>query len=314
MARRARSATFCVCVAEKRAVCRLEVGSSLMIARMSSSNPISRMRSASSMVSTWRLVKTKPLVEERWSSSRPGVPTRWHTPFASLSASARRLAPPMTRPNVCRCEAHSSESTPKIWSASSRVGEMVIAPVPWRGAHFARASSSTAGMRNESVLPEPVLAWARTSWPRSSGGIERAWISVSVSNFMAASASRVSCSSSSESNRTPMKDSGGSSSPNSSASASLAATSASAASRSARSSAASIAMDLSGALPERFTFLTFFGGGWTTSASPLSSSSSSPPSLAPGDLECVRTRFRLRTLGPSGGAPSEAFTSGTKPR
>ena len=141
---------------------------------------------------TCRFEKTKPLVEVRWSSSRPGVLTcvlkvrtlkRWHaradgctaalhrdliscwapcmggasqrptvpqrkpsrravalprgraqharwavalprgrfqravrtssaTPLASLSASARRLAPPMTRPWVCRWCAVSSRSTP----------------------------------------------------------------------------------------------------------------------------------------------------------------------------------------------------------
>mmetsp|Transcript_46493 Transcript_46493/g.106621 ORF Transcript_46493/g.106621 Transcript_46493/m.106621 type:complete len:241 (-) Transcript_46493:40-762(-) len=57
---------------------------------------------------------------------------------------------------------------------------MVIAPVPFRGSHLARARSSTEGMRKASVFPDPVFACASTSSPRSSGGIASAWISVSV--------------------------------------------------------------------------------------------------------------------------------------
>ena len=85
-------------------------------------------------------------------------------------------------------------------------------PVPLRGSHCALASSSTAGIRNESVLPEPVLACASTSCPRSSGGMERAWISVSVLKPIAAIACCVASVRSSDANSTPMNDSGGSSS------------------------------------------------------------------------------------------------------
>eukprot|EP00964_Phaeocystis_antarctica_P086122 scaffold54498_cov63-Phaeocystis_antarctica.AAC.3 len=59
-----------------------------------------------------------------------------------------------------------------IWAASSRVGESTIACTP-RGSAPARAASrSTVGRRNASVLPEPVLALAMTSWPaRASGSV-----------------------------------------------------------------------------------------------------------------------------------------------
>lgn len=54
------------------------------------------------------------------------------TPLASFSASAFLFAPPMTIANVWLWCSHSSLATPKIWSASSRVGETTIAPVPAR--------------------------------------------------------------------------------------------------------------------------------------------------------------------------------------
>ena len=57
MARRARSTTLVVCVAEKRAVWRPAFGRQRTIAFMSSSKPISRMRSASSIANTCSLSK-----------------------------------------------------------------------------------------------------------------------------------------------------------------------------------------------------------------------------------------------------------------
>eukprot|EP00967_Tisochrysis_lutea_P153213 scaffold301866_cov26-Tisochrysis_lutea.AAC.2 len=56
------------CVAEKSAVWRPSVGSSLMIARISSSNPISRIRSASSMMSICSLV----VEQAAWRSDEVG--------------------------------------------------------------------------------------------------------------------------------------------------------------------------------------------------------------------------------------------------
>ena len=94
---RARSSTFVVCVALNSIVWR-SLGRIFTIWRISSSNPISRMRSASSTTRQARLRKTKPLVFCRWSSRRPGVDTSRLTPLTSRSASVRRLAPPITRP------------------------------------------------------------------------------------------------------------------------------------------------------------------------------------------------------------------------
>lgn len=53
------------------------------------------------------------------------------------------------------------------------------APKPSLGPHFARYKRSSTGMRNASVLPEPVLAAPRTSRPFRDIGIDLAWISVS---------------------------------------------------------------------------------------------------------------------------------------
>lgn len=52
------------------------------------------------------------------------------TPLVNLSASALRLAPPMTMPNVCWWYFKRSFATPKICKANSRVGDTIITPVP----------------------------------------------------------------------------------------------------------------------------------------------------------------------------------------
>jgi hypothetical protein len=59
---RARSVTLVVCVAEKSIVCRFSFGRRAMICFISSSKPISRMRSASSMTSALTFLKMKPFV------------------------------------------------------------------------------------------------------------------------------------------------------------------------------------------------------------------------------------------------------------
>ena len=56
--------------------------------------------------------------------------------------------------------------------------------LPFRGLNRSALSSSIAGIRKASVLPEPVLAAPSTSRPAKSGGIPRCWISVMVSKFM----------------------------------------------------------------------------------------------------------------------------------
>ena len=98
--RRHRSSTFLVIVAENRHVTRSFEGSNLIILFISSSKPILRMASPSSIISICRLWKTKPLVFSRWSRSLPGVATSKLTPFLSWFASEERLAPPITTPWV----------------------------------------------------------------------------------------------------------------------------------------------------------------------------------------------------------------------
>mmetsp|Transcript_14232 Transcript_14232/g.40402 ORF Transcript_14232/g.40402 Transcript_14232/m.40402 type:complete len:233 (-) Transcript_14232:191-889(-) len=181
----AKSLTLFVCVAEKRQVC-LSLGKSLMICFISSSKPMSRILSASSMTRAWRFLKLKLGVFCRWSSSLPGVHTSKFTPLASFSASVFLLDPPITRPKVCEWWPDMSSShTPYVWRASSLVGEMMITPAPFRGRNLAWCRSSAQGTRNASVFPEPVLAAARTSFPLRSKGMVLAWTSVIVSNPMA---------------------------------------------------------------------------------------------------------------------------------
>ncbi len=47
--------------------------------------------------------------------------------------------------------------------ANSRVGEIMIAPVPLRGINRSLYINSTTGIRKANVLPEPVLAEASKS-------------------------------------------------------------------------------------------------------------------------------------------------------
>lgn len=119
------------------------------------------------------------------------------TPFCSLSTSALLFAPPITIPNVCEWCDMSSFATPKIWRASSRVGDTMTIPVPiytstiskvahiercksvpLRGLNFILCSNSMAGIKKARVFPEPVLAAPSTSLPASSGGIALSWIGV----------------------------------------------------------------------------------------------------------------------------------------
>ena len=152
--------------------------------------------------------------------------------------------------------------------------------------------------------------------------MERAWISVSVTNFMAAIALCVSGNKSSDVNGTPMKLSGGSSASSAaaaSAAASFSLTAASAASICAAlaASAAARLLTLGASTATILSFFCFFffldcccSSSSTSTASVPSSVSASPlpPALLPG-RECLR--LRLRALGPSGAAPSLSLTSGT---
>lgn len=56
-----------------------------------------------------------------------------------------------------------------------------MTPVPFRGLKRKELNISTAGIRKDKVLPEPVFAAPKTSLPANSGGIPRCCISVMVS-------------------------------------------------------------------------------------------------------------------------------------
>eukprot|EP01139_Manchomonas_bermudensis_P000893 Amastigsp_a1050_42.p6 type:complete len:112 gc:universal Amastigsp_a1050_42:1223-1558(+) len=107
------------------------------------------------------------------------------TPFCSFSCSTRLFAPPMMSPTVCECPLSSSVATLRIWIASSRVGVITSATVPLRGLIESLCISSTAGMRNASVLPDPVRAAPSTSCPSRSSGIVRHCTSIMNSKPMA---------------------------------------------------------------------------------------------------------------------------------
>lgn len=99
-----------------------------------------------------------PRCKSAASSNRQGEPSRalrmcclQH--FARLTVHCRKL-----RPAGGKAAQQAAMHTPPLHhtcSASSRVGEMMMAPVPLRGMNLARYSSSTQGTRKASVLPEP---------------------------------------------------------------------------------------------------------------------------------------------------------------
>ena len=125
-----------------------------------------------------------------------------------------------------------------------------------RGSHCARASSSTDGTRNASVFPLPVFACASTSCPRISGGIARAWISVSVSKPIAAIAAFVPSSRSSDENGTFRNSSGGASASSADRACAAAAAASSSAASAFRASAAAAAAAAASAA-SRFFFFSF---------------------------------------------------------
>ena len=177
--RRARLFTDFVCVAENSSVCRsrFELGRFCRIALTVALNPMSRIRSASSNTSTFTLLALKSGDSSICCSSRPGVHTRiFITP--TLLASCCTSLPPMRRPADRSCCSPTTRSSSNICMANSRVGEMMMAPNPSSGLQRSRYSRSKTGIRNASVLPEPVLAAPRTSRPHSACGMAARWIAV----------------------------------------------------------------------------------------------------------------------------------------
>mmetsp|Transcript_7179 Transcript_7179/g.23388 ORF Transcript_7179/g.23388 Transcript_7179/m.23388 type:complete len:221 (-) Transcript_7179:36-698(-) len=146
-------------------------------------NPMSTMRSASSMTKAKTLDASNPGVSSKWCKTRPGVATRRHIlPTRSFSASMS-LLPPVTKPAEISCFDPTTRKTSKVCRASSRVGEMMRTPRPSDPDHFSRYRSSSAGITKAKVFPDPVRAAPRTSRPARACGMAACWMGFIVSNF-----------------------------------------------------------------------------------------------------------------------------------
>mmetsp|Transcript_4862 Transcript_4862/g.14056 ORF Transcript_4862/g.14056 Transcript_4862/m.14056 type:complete len:217 (-) Transcript_4862:370-1020(-) len=157
--------TLFVCVAENSSVCLSRFGRLCRIAFTVALKPISRIRSASSSTRILTLSALKSGDSSICWSKRPGVTTRMFIAPTRL-ASCCTSFPPIRSPADRSCCSPIVRSSSNICIASSRVGEMIIAPRPSSGLHRRRNSRSTTGMRNARVFPEPVLAAPRTSRPQ----------------------------------------------------------------------------------------------------------------------------------------------------
>mmetsp|Transcript_4697 Transcript_4697/g.11859 ORF Transcript_4697/g.11859 Transcript_4697/m.11859 type:complete len:233 (-) Transcript_4697:422-1120(-) len=143
--------------------------------RMSFSNPMSSMRSASSRISTAHdpsvTMGPPPLpCMSIMSIMRPGVATMSSTPFCSAPACCHLGAPPYTATLRHPSALPNLVASPVICSASSRVGLMIRHTGVPCAACLRAAHVVSAGRRNPSVLPEPVLAMARMSRPSAARG------------------------------------------------------------------------------------------------------------------------------------------------
>ncbi|KXT09511.1 hypothetical protein AC579_7187 [Pseudocercospora musae] len=174
----ARSETRLLCVALKSKVCRCLGRYSMMASRVCL-KPMSSTRSASSSTSICRLSTLNVAVSERCCSIRPGVHTTIFI-LGSASCSSRKCLPPITKPAAKKCPCPPTvRRTSNIWMASSLVGVMIKAPRPASPPmHCVRYRFSRTGMRNAKVLPLPVFAAPRTSFPFKASGMALAWMSV----------------------------------------------------------------------------------------------------------------------------------------
>mmetsp|Transcript_9739 Transcript_9739/g.27535 ORF Transcript_9739/g.27535 Transcript_9739/m.27535 type:complete len:222 (+) Transcript_9739:1182-1847(+) len=188
-----------VCVAENNPVrrCFGKRARMLVIVR---SKPRSRRTSASSRTRTSKWPKLSDiLVRFMMSSRRPGVATTMSMRLLLMrSMSSGTLVPPVKSWVASPVASAKGCATLKIWPASSRVGEMMMAP-QWPGkrdcsggraevsddpssftsslslfaaasARWLRSRSSKMGSTNARVFPEPVQASTATSqWPRKRG-------------------------------------------------------------------------------------------------------------------------------------------------
>ena len=141
---------------------------------MSSRNPISNIRSASSSTTEWQVDKSKTFLSIK-SRSLPGVPITNDTPLF-ISPICRIIGSPPTQAteNIPKLKARFLKSF-SIWRANSRVGAIIstISLFAWP---LVFAIFSINGRRKAAVLPVPVLAMPKTSRPFSTEGIAWSWI------------------------------------------------------------------------------------------------------------------------------------------
>ncbi len=164
-------------VAEKNSVWRVN-GTSLQMRSMSGMNPMSSMRSASSMTRMSMPVSSS-LPRSEKSSSRPGVAISTSAPRVILVSWSAKETPPMSRATLSLWLAPYLTKLSSTCAASSRVGSRISV----RGMRaLARPLSrrESMGRTKAAVLPVPVWAMPRMSRPRSAGGIACAWMGVGV--------------------------------------------------------------------------------------------------------------------------------------
>ena len=148
----------------------LSTGRYLTISAIDSPKPISSIRSASSSTKVSKSFNER-FCFLRCSSILPGVPTTICAPCSSEPFWGPNAAPPhnvstfmlrIFRPSVLNSFA--------TWSASSRVGHNTRHCT----LNFLTSSLFNIPRPKAAVFPEPVFAWAITSWPSSILGNDNA--------------------------------------------------------------------------------------------------------------------------------------------
>ena len=152
-------------VAEKRRVCRS--GWVLEAIKFTGSiNPISNILSASSMTRTWIWLRSTFFFSIR-SIKRPGVATRISWGLETFFTCSVHPAPPKTTTDrIWFIPLENRMTSFSIWAASSLVGDKMRTLGPVVSSLFSR-SIWIVGKRNAAVLPVPVSAQAKISFPSS---------------------------------------------------------------------------------------------------------------------------------------------------
>ena len=162
-------------VAEKSSVWRC-FGSFVQISSMSGMNPMSSIRSASSITRSEQPVR-RMLPRPNRSISRPGVAISTSTPFSSAFTWSPMDTPPMRSAMESLCWRPYFSKFSATWAASSRVGSRIrLRGIRARLRPCARMS--IIGSTKLAVLPVPVCAMPMMSRIIRTDGIAAAWIGV----------------------------------------------------------------------------------------------------------------------------------------